>query len=1036
MKNRLLLFTMLFIASLSNAQDDDPILSDAQTESGITIPLYQIDLDGINIPINLTYNSAGIKVSEVPSPVGVSWKLNDIGKITRIVNHKPDEYVFSADRIQQIQQRTLTSLQDQIQYINGWFFSTSNNPTSYIGTSASSVSVYEEIQLTEFNASEFYNAYVDCTPDFFMLNTATGLHSSFYYKKNFSSSNTLLDPSPMFLDRNANFLLDTHFDKFHYGELNTTDIVFDVTLENSLKYSFIGGLSTSMITRSGSNLNKKDFYLKKISTVQNSDVVTIDYISNETSVFQYIESGRKSTVDNAAIQVMRDYGFEENGTLEISKITTPRETINFIYSNGVVGVVGSYSDQTVKRLTSIEIKDPTGEFITGYNFYYHFFSDNRFILRQIDKINKSNSAVIKIWEMEYYTGSPNDAQSLKYDMFGYSIQRPGTNNTALLHQNRVCNGTTTYSGGDRSPHFEGILPGMLKKIYNNLGGNKEYLYQLNASEEDHNEYYGGGLKISKIIDTPEVGKTKTTTFAYNQIRGKVYNLTPSLFEFEGDMPNATNLVSNMPVSFHDVETQGPDPYYFPDFDTHITGNYFSKVTTSTFLEVEDVRDVYLTLVYEYIPSWKGVIRRPLLSKKKAFKSYFYQGVEEGAIPLSEEERIYDFISTGVTQTRSNIRRTSNTNACGSTMNITTHVFIDRKPIYIFLQPLKTIINREYKYDNMGYQTSIETTKTQMEYIGEGQNASFYQFDELLPKQITVYKNNIPVSRGKHTYLCEMFTPTAGLSNLSQFSSQGFTLPSEDSQWTYSLTDKKWVLQEAEFFEFNSDGKARGTFKVHKNQATNTFYDESNYSPYYSAGSVAGVSRENEITLNYDTNGKLSSVVDFENGKVKMFSRKNDRDTYSINTVLVGNRYLLSNYDFYRNSFETLSINYLATPLAYTGKKVYNGSTLRVGTYPAGYVVSFWHYSGNKWQFSSSVHTGGTLIIAKPVGAVYIDEVWVRPPNTDLTGFTFDPLIGATSTIEDGGQVIKTIYDEFGRAVKQADQDNNLLLKKEYNLTND
>ena len=33
-------------------------------------------------------------------------------------------------------------------------------------------------------------------------------------------------------------------------------------------------------------------------------------------------------------------------------------------------------------------------------------------------------------------------------------------------------------------------------------------------------------------------------------------------------------------------------------------------------------------------------------------------------------------------------------------------------------------------------------------------------------------------------------------------------------------------------------------------------------------------------------------------------------------------------------------------------------------------------------------------------------------------------------------VIKTIYDGYGREIKQSDQDNNLLSKKEYNLIND
>lgn len=68
-------------------------------KSKIEIPLYTI-LDGsINIPINLTYNSGGIKVDDVASSVGMNWNINAGGSTIRSIkdidDHEYDEGNFS-----------------------------------------------------------------------------------------------------------------------------------------------------------------------------------------------------------------------------------------------------------------------------------------------------------------------------------------------------------------------------------------------------------------------------------------------------------------------------------------------------------------------------------------------------------------------------------------------------------------------------------------------------------------------------------------------------------------------------------------------------------------------------------------------------------------------------------------------------------------------------------------------------------------------------------------------------------------------------
>ncbi|AWX45124.1 hypothetical protein HME9304_02134 [Flagellimonas maritima] len=59
----------------------------------ISIPIHTIDLEGISIPIYLSYHAKGIQVEEIASRVGLGWTMNFGGAITRQIRGTADEYV-------------------------------------------------------------------------------------------------------------------------------------------------------------------------------------------------------------------------------------------------------------------------------------------------------------------------------------------------------------------------------------------------------------------------------------------------------------------------------------------------------------------------------------------------------------------------------------------------------------------------------------------------------------------------------------------------------------------------------------------------------------------------------------------------------------------------------------------------------------------------------------------------------------------------------------------------------------------------------
>jgi hypothetical protein len=57
----------------------------------VDIPLFDVKVGRIDLPISLSYHGSGVKVNDVSSRIGAGWVLNAGGVITRTVNNLPDD---------------------------------------------------------------------------------------------------------------------------------------------------------------------------------------------------------------------------------------------------------------------------------------------------------------------------------------------------------------------------------------------------------------------------------------------------------------------------------------------------------------------------------------------------------------------------------------------------------------------------------------------------------------------------------------------------------------------------------------------------------------------------------------------------------------------------------------------------------------------------------------------------------------------------------------------------------------------------------
>lgn len=68
---------------------DIPISNHTGTPN-ISIPIYEINVDGYKLPISLSYHASGIKINEQASWVGLGWALNAGDMVSRTVFGKDD----------------------------------------------------------------------------------------------------------------------------------------------------------------------------------------------------------------------------------------------------------------------------------------------------------------------------------------------------------------------------------------------------------------------------------------------------------------------------------------------------------------------------------------------------------------------------------------------------------------------------------------------------------------------------------------------------------------------------------------------------------------------------------------------------------------------------------------------------------------------------------------------------------------------------------------------------------------------------------
>ena len=415
----------------------------------VNLPLLEINIGQIKIPIKLNYNNNGLRPSEIPSWVGLGWSLSTGGHISY---HQKGLSDFNPDN---------GILYRGIQGVLDRYFSDQMNSTE-----------------KSFFLEDVFSGRTDAEYD------------EYYYSiPNESGSFHFLSPTQANLNPKKDILVVKTAKGFKLTDDKGNIFLFEsqeIIMSDdptSISTNFSGSSTFYLTKITASNGEVADFTYKQYYLKYVTDTRSITTASENTSECP----GNTATINVHETLVRVNYLLPEsikypNGTVKFNHSTALREDLKTLAS----------VDTNVPSLASIELYDLSDILVKKIDFYTSYFGNNQYL--RLDKVQEgSDEKNSKKWNFNYYGNYAPGLFSKSIDHWGYANSNqaygwnlPKTNYNLIPNIN---NYPAEYFA-DRSSSFTTSLTGMLKKITYPTGGSTEFEYESNKiSTKTEQEYF-------------------------------------------------------------------------------------------------------------------------------------------------------------------------------------------------------------------------------------------------------------------------------------------------------------------------------------------------------------------------------------------------------------------------------------------------------------------------------------------------------------------------------------------------------------------
>ena len=983
----------------------------------ITIPLYEIQVGELKVPISLNYHASGIKVTDIPSWSGLGWSVSAGGIITRKMMGKPDE-------------------------LSGNYLS---------GVTSKAVSEIDKFTQAGIDyLHSVVNGTADAEPDIYSYNLP-GKSGKFLFNQRDNFNVITMPYDPITVTR---------------SHPTQSTMLFSIIDESGIQYKFDTYEWTSTSTGSSNTNAISSWMLSKMYSSNKQDSITFTYTertgsgNTDHSVSEFITVSDEVSNHISPPPYSEDQG---SGYSSETWISTWWQLHNeILFKNGKVVFETSgeqrqdfnYGFFMPSRLSAIKIYNydkPTNTYqlIRIIQFYHSYFisgSDATTKRLRLDSlsIKSSTGTEVEKYKFEYNTNQILPARSSKAkDYWGYFNN---VNNTSLIPRMEIpfvgmtstiniWIGSSTLNGREPDPNY--MQANMLTKIHYPTGGRTEFEYETNKYlDAQSNVKNGGGLRIKKIKNYDGVMTNpivKTYKYGQNESGNGRANFILNNYFFQTSQSNRYFAGSGCPGveaikrvrTFFSNPTIDIEPFdgsavVYP-YVTEYVGDETNN-TGRTIYQFNDRTDA-LNLVAAYgrpiITSYhynRGQLIDKIVQKKNSSGQY-KKVVETTNAYEYFAEQWNSYLGLVVHKWRVN-------QSSGA----------DNTPYGPYPAPCAPQEDSySFHYDNYAIRTGDNRLKETNEIVYDENDETKsivtnikYYYDNFNHMQVT----RIETVNGKgETILTTKKYP-------HEFNG---TQP-----YTDMVTKKMWnrVVEE--------QVKNVTLSNAQLSKLTNNFYNWSNdnYLPASISLEVSSNSPETRAQFTkYDTRGSIQEMNKADD--VKMVYIWDYQSMYPVAEIVNA-----AETEVAYTSFEsdgkgnwTFSGTVLSDPSSITGKRSYNLSNgaiskstgLSASVY---YIVSYWTKNSSAFSITGtqsgyplagSTVNGWKLFVHKLYGITsisiggtgFIDELRLHPEKAQMNSYTFEPLIGMTTKADANNRISYFDYDAVGRLKIIRDQNLNV-----------
>lgn len=443
--------------------------------ANINIPLYELVVGSLKIPIALGYSTNGTKLNEIPSRVGLNWSLVAGGMISRTIHDEED------------------GGQSTIQL-----------------PPPANINDYNQALLNYVNQATLEHYDTEADEYSFSVN---GLSGKFFFDAN--GIIRLADHSNVKITKSGDVftLIADNGTKYEFGQGGKVEKTKDVKTAGSPRAHKIKTTAWFLTKITSSEGDEISFTYQPIATRTNmgpyQSVILRRYQPYlpdfpPAHLCEYVCNGQWSS-----------YGFTkiDYDTYVLSKISASNgQQVYFVYQDRP----DASGDN---RLLNVNVytnnSNPSSVAIKKYKLEYEDRTigndlNQRFFLKKV--IQQTNEVVPRTLTHEFQYNDPTSLrsqESLRQDYYGYSKGIGNEPSNFFPRPNDYNSYENGPEGADRSPDFEATKAGTLKKVIYPTGGFEEFTYEPNTivqnqSEETYTSSYemnvnGGGYNYDPDI---------------------------------------------------------------------------------------------------------------------------------------------------------------------------------------------------------------------------------------------------------------------------------------------------------------------------------------------------------------------------------------------------------------------------------------------------------------------------------------------------------------------------------------------------------